>query len=81
MVHEDNLPLQIYIKDVASSSSAFINDEWLSREGLESEAFGPTTLSAKTRKPSSATRSLPVSFVSLTGGTLRSLPMQSSTKT
>jgi len=38
-VHEDNLALQIYIKDVKSSNGTFINGERLSGEGLESEPF------------------------------------------
>jgi len=38
-VHEGNLALQIYIKDVKSSDGAFINSERLSGEGLESEPF------------------------------------------
>ena len=38
-VHEGNLALQIYIKDVKSSNGTFINGERLSGEGLESEPF------------------------------------------
>ena len=38
-LHEDNLALQIYIKDVKSSNGTSINGERLSGEGLESEPF------------------------------------------